>query len=528
MQISEQVNLLEKRITELETENKNLHETVAYLTKKLYGRSSEKSKTLGIEGQLSFFDEAETEADPNVKEPEIDEVEKVIYRRKYKGQRKDKLANLPHEKIVMAFEPGELNCPQCDSQLKPVGEEFVRSEVEYIPAVLKVIDLYRQTLECRKCKHTDHPYMEKIPIPAPVISHSYASASSIAHVMYQKYVNAVPLNRQENDWKNLGLGLKRQTMSNWIMESSQQWLSPIVKLLHKKMTEGKYTHADETRIQVMKEPGRKNTTDSFMWVYGTHKESETPIRIFEYRATRNGDHAKAFLKNFKGYLIADAYQGYGKVEDVILCYCWSHVRRYFVDAIPPGIKEPGETLPGQAIKYCGALFKIEKEIENLTPIERKKERQKRSKPILDAFWKWIDENNKGVLPGSKLSSAFTYALNQKEGLMNFLLDGNIPISNNLAENSIRPFTVGRRNWLFSGSPDGATASALVYSVVETAKANGLNPYKYLLYILKYLPGSRFKENPEILEAFLPWNPQVKDYCKNDLTPAASGAEISPA
>ena len=364
----------------------------------------------------------------------------------------------------------------------------MRTEVEYIPASLKVIDYYRETLECRKCKNTSNPYMDKAPIPEPVISHSYASPSSIAHVMYQKYVNAVPLYRQENDWKNLGLELKRQTMSNWIMEASQQWLAPIIYILHKNLLKEKYLHADETRIQVMKEPGRKNTTDSYMWVYGTYKESETPVRIFEYRPTRNGDHAKAFLKGFNGYLESDAYQGYEKVEGITRCYCWSHLRRYFVDALPPGIDNPDATLPAKAIDYCGKLFKIESKIENLTPSEKKEQRQKHSKPLLDEFWLWVDKNKNNCPPKSKLAKAFTYATNQKEGLMNFLLDGNIPISNNLAENAIRPFTVGRRNWLFSGSPDGATASAMVYSIVETAKANNLNPYKYLLYILKYMPG----------------------------------------
>ena len=509
----DQVTELKLRIAELELENKNLHETVTFLTRKLFGKSSETSKSLNIEGQMSLFDEAEVEEVSDAPEPTIEEVTTVL-KKKYKGQRKDKLDKLPHDKMVFKLSSEDLSCLQCNSELVRIGEEFVRTEVEYIPATLRVIDYYRETYECRKCKNTDEPYIEKTPLPSPVIPHSFASPSSVAHVMYQKFVNAMPLYRQEKDWSNLGLNLSRQTMSNWILIASRDWLMPIVNLLHEKMLEEKYLHADETKVQVLNEKDRKNTTNSFMWVYGTYKDSKFPMRIFEYQPTRNGDHAKDFLKGFSGYLITDAYKGYEKVENIIRCYCWSHLRRYFVDALPSDIKKQEATLPTQAIQYCKELFKIESELESLTPKERKKQRQKRSKPILEAFWSWVNANRDNCLPKSKLYKAFNYAINQKEGLMQFLEDGNISITNNLAENSIRPFTLGRKNWLFSGSPEGAEASAAVYSIIETAKANDLNPYNYLLYIFKYMPGVRFDEEPEWLEDFLPWHPDVQAFCKN--------------
>lgn len=513
MNSMDQVSKLQLRIEELELENKNLHETVTFLTRKLFGKSSETSKSLNIEGQMSLFDEAEVETDPTVDEPTLEEVT-VVIKKKYKGQRKEKLDNLPHDKVVFKLSPEDLLCPQCDTDLKSVGEEFVRSEVEFIPATLRVIDYYRETYECRQCKNTDEPYMEKTPVPSPVIPHSFASPSSVAHVMYQKFVNAMPLYRQETDWSNLGLDLTRQTMSNWIMIASREWLMPIVNLLHQKMLEEEYLHADETRVQVLNEKDRKNTTDSFMWVYGTYKDSKFQIRIFEYHPTRNGDHARDFLKGFNGYLVSDAYQGYEKVENITRCYCWSHLRRYFVDALPSDLKKPEATLPTQAIKYCKKLFKIETELESLSAEERKIQRHEQSIPVLEAFWLWVDKNKDNCLPKSKLYKAFTYAINQKEGLMNFLQDGNIAISNNLAENSIRPFTVGRKNWLFSGSPEGAKASATVYSIIETAKANNINPYDYLLYIFKFMPGVRFDEEPEWLEDFLPWHPDVQAFCNN--------------
>ncbi len=513
METADQFTKLELRIAELELENKNLHETVTFLTRKLFGKSSETSKSLNIEGQMSLFDEAEVEANPTAIEPTLEEVA-VVIRKKYKGQRKEKLDTLPHKKVLFKLDSEDLSCPQCSTDLKNVGEEFVRSEVEYIPAQLNVIDYYRETYECRSCKNTDEPYMEKTPMPSPVIPHSFASPSSVAHVMYQKFVNALPFYRQEKDWLNLGLNLTRQTMSNWTLIAARDWLMPIVNLLHQIMLKEKYLHADETRVQVLNEKDRKNTTDSYMWVYGTYKNSKFPIRIFEYHPTRNGDHAKEFLKGYSGYLVTDAFKGYEKVGNITRCYCWSHLRRYFVDALPSDLKKPEATLPTIAIEYCKKLFTIESELESLSPKERKIQRHERIKPVLEAFWLWIEVNKDNCLPKSKLYKAFTYAINQKEGLMNFLEDGNIAISNNLAENSIRPFTLGRKNWLFSGSPEGAKASAAVYSIIETAKANDINPYNYLLYIFKYMPGVRFEEEPEWLEDFLPWSPGVQAFCKN--------------
>lgn len=511
MQTNENLKSLENKIAQLELENKNLHETVTYLTKMLYGKKSEKSKILEIDGQVCLFDEAEIECNPKIKEPTLKAAEKLIAK-KYNGQRKDKLDKLPHKKIVFETSDEELICDNCGSKLVGVGEEFVRTEVQYIPAKLMVVDYFRKTYECRKCKNTENPFMMKTPTPDPVIAHSYASASSVAHVMYEKYVKAVPLYRQENDWKYLGLNLKRQTMSNWIIAAARDWLTPIVELMHDELVRGKYIHADETPVQVMNEKDRKNTSKSYMWVYGNHEYSKHPIRIFKYSPTRNGDNAKKFLNEFQGYLISDAYQGYDKVDGVTRCYCWAHLRRYFVDALPSDVKDKNSTLPAQAIKYCGRLFEIEDEIKDFPPEKRKKERVRRSKPILDAFWSWIEENKNNCIPKSKLYKAFNYALNQKEGLMNFLKDGNIPISNNLAENSIRPFTVGRRNWLFSGNPEGAQASATVYSIIETAKANNINPYDYLRYIFKYMPGSIFNQDREVLESFLPWSEDAQEFC----------------
>jgi len=511
MSAAEQVKTLEKRISELERENKLLHDTVEYLKRKLFGRSSEKTSVLSS-GQVSLFDEAETQADPKAAEPDLKQVE-GYRRKKFNGQRMELLKDIPHDKRLCTLVEEDRFCQICNTALVSVGEELIRTEIEFIPAKVRAIDYYRETFECRTCRKNGRPCMEKSPMPYPVIQHSMASPSTVAWVMHQKFVNAIPLYRQEKEWQTLGVNLSRATMANWIMAASRDWLSPILELMHKRLLQEKYIHSDETPVQVMNEEGRKNTTDSYMWVYSTGKHAQHPIRIFEYQPGRNGRYPQKFLKGFNGYLHTDAYPGYKKVEKITRCLCWTHLRRKFVDALPKDIRGPDATLTSQGIAYCNKLFEIEKTLENLSREKRKSERLKQEKPVLDAFWAWVDSTRPKILPKSKLGGAVNYALNHKQELMNYLEDGNCSISNNLAENCIRPFTIGRKNWLFSGSPKGAAASAAVYSIIESAKSNGLSPYKYLYYIFSQLPGVQFGQHPEFLEDYLPWSPEVQEACK---------------
>lgn len=511
MSATEQVKVLEKRVDELALENKRLHETVEYLTRKLFGRSTEKTSSLDL-GQMSLFDEAEIEMDLTAPEPDLKEV-LGYQRKKFKGQRVELLKDIPHDKRLCTLDQQDCFCEACATALVSVGEEFIRTEIEFIPAKVRAIDYYRETFECRTCRKNGKPYMEKSPMPYPVIQHSMASPSTVAWVMHQKFVNALPLYRQEKEWMTLGVQLSRATMANWIQAASRDWLVPLVKLMHQKLLQETHLHADETVVQVMNEEGRKNTTDSYMWVYSSGQHSKYPIRIFEYQPGRGGKYPLEFLKKFKGYLHTDAYAGYTKIPNSTRCLCWSHLRRKFVDSLPKDIRSPEATLPSQGIEFCNKLFKIEKELEKLSSEDRKEERLKLEKPVLEAFWVWVHSTKGKVLPKSKLGEALGYALNHKAEFMNYLQDGNCSISNNLAENSIRPFTVGRRNWLFSGSPKGASASATVYSIVESAKANGLNPFKYLQFIFSQLPGVQFARHPEFLEDYLPWSPEVKASCQ---------------
>lgn len=505
-----------KTIERLSNELKRANENMEYLMKKLYGRKTEKTSV--IDGQvvmsdkeLGLFNEAEKELDVNESEPDI--FEKPVKKTRLGYSRKEVYKNLPTEDQVFKLEVSQQVCPVDGERLSVAGKKFIRSEIKYIPAEISVVNIYQETYECRTCKKEGRPGMYSPSTPEPVLQHSHATASSIAWTMYQKYVQSVPLYRQEKDWKLRGFPVGRSTLSNWIIKSSEEWLYPVATKLQEELLKSEYLHADETPVQVLNEDGKKNTTKSYMWVYSTSVNGDKKIRLFEYSAGRSGENAKNFLKGFSGYLHTDAYSGYKKVEGVKHCFCWAHVRRYFSDALPKNSESPDANIPSKGIAYCNKLFDLERKFQNLSSEDRKNQRLEKEKPILEAFWLWAEKTSEKVLPKSKISTALQYALNNKEHLETYLEDGDCVISNNIAENSIRPFTVGRKNWMFCGSPSGAKASACVYSLVETAKANGLNPYKYLEYILSSLPGSNLKTNPKVLELMMPWDELVQKTCK---------------
>ena len=499
---------LRAMIEELKNDNALLKEENNYLKRKLFGTKSETSHSLGFD-QLSFFDEAEQECDEEVLNIEGH----VRHKKKYKDQIKIKLSNLPQEDVLLTLPENEKECPRCGHQLKAVGKEYVRQEVQFIPAKLKVINYYRETFECRACKKDGSKVMVKTGVPAPVIPHSYASAESVAHIMKEKYVNGVPLYRQETEWKRLGLDLNRATMANWVIIVAQEWLMPLKRRMHQLLIQENYVHCDETTVQVLNEPGKDNTTKSYMWVYSSIKESPTPIRIFEYKPTRAGYNPKEFLKGFKGKVITDGYAGYNQLLSVTNVYCWAHCRRKFRDSLPDNVENIDDTLAKQGLDQIKELFKIEDKIKDLTPEEKAEIRQKEAKPLLDKFFAWCEESKEDVLSKSKIHQAFQYTLNLRKGLSEYINDGYLPMTNSLDERTIRPFAVGRKNWLFSASPKGADASAATYSIIETAKANGLDPYKYLCFVFKYLPSQDLVNNPESLDMFLPWSKESKENCK---------------
>lgn len=508
----EYIKQQEQTIQKLQQQVDNLTEAVLLMRKQKYSASSEKSKYADGYEQMNLFNEAEKDTDAKAKEPAVEEV-KTYARRKWTGQREEALKDLPVETEVVELPEDEWACPVCGEQMQPIGTEKVRTEVEYIPAKVLVREYYRTAYSCVEClKESDEALIIKSKVPAPVMKHSIASPSSAAEVIYQKYVNAMPLYRQEKEWARIGLSLSRSVMANWVIQCAMTWFLPLYNLMHEILISDDLLLADETVIQVLKEEGKKASSNSYMWLYRNIRASTTPIILLDYQKSRAGEHPKRFLDGFHGFLVSDAYSGYEKVRNIIRCLCFSHLRRKFVEAMPLG--DAGKDSKAAIGRdYCNELFMIERKLAELAPEERFEKRLLESKPVLEAFFSWAETVN--PLPGSKLDKAINYAVNHKEYFSNFLLDGRIPISNNDSENSFRNFVIIRKNCLFADTPKGATASAIIYSLIETAYANNLRVYEYLVYLLKSLPNVDWKMNPSLLNNYLPWSDNIPEECRLD-------------
>ena len=289
------------------------------------------------------------------------------------------------------------------------------------------------------------------------------------------------------------------------MHGANIWLKLLYDRMHIYLLEERVIHADETTMQVLDEEGKSATSKSYMWLYASSHYGRQ-IFLYDYQPSRAKRHPKTFLGGFNRYLQTDGYPGYNDVSDVTLVGCFAHARRGFTDALKalPKDSTVTRTTAGEGVDFCNKLFKIEQDLKNLTPEKRYEIRLQKSKPVLEAFLSWLNSKSKQVLPKSSLGKAIKYCLNQWPKLEAFLLDGNLEISNNRAERAIKPFVIGRKNFLFSKSPKGATASAIVYSIVETAKANNPSPFHYLNYVFEALPNIDSEDHRE-LDALLPWS-----------------------
>lgn len=503
------IDAANKREEEHEKREQIMQEQIDYLTKKLFGRSSEKRSDV-IEGQMSFFDEAESEAiaeDPA--EEEFITIEK--HTRKKKTSMMDKFAGVPVQKAYLDVPEEERICERCGTPLKRIGEEFVRREIEIIKPSIKIIEYYSVNYGCPKCKvDAPVPYIIKGRDGHPHMLHGMASSSTVAWVMYQKYANSMPLYRQEKDFRMLyGVDIGRGTIANWIIDNAEDFFTPLCRYFQKKLVAGRYAMADETPVQVLKEPGRRAQTKSYMWVFRTGEFDKEQIVLFHYSPTRAGETAKEFLEGFRGYLMTDGYSGYNKLKDCTRTSCWSHIRRYLIDAIPKG-KEYDYTQPAvQGLMYVDKLFDLEKKIharKGVTYDEIKSFRLEKELPILEGFWSWLEAQH--VAKGNRFDKAITYIKNRRPFLTNYLEDGGCSFNNNTSERSCKAFVTGRKNWMFSDTQNGANASALVYSLVETAKSNDVDVYLYLKYILTKTP--TYQTDDEELEKLCPWNPECRE------------------
>ena len=553
---------MQHQISSLLEQVKLLTEQNQMLRQRLFGRKSEKKINFYPDEQLNLmdmidcslmFNEAEAVGTPAVPEPQLEEI--TYKRRKKKGKREMDFGVLPTQQIIHELSERERICPNCKGELHACGHDVLRRELTVIPAQYMVTEHVQTVYSCRDCEKSEKPENSDIPVPmikadvpAPVISGSgIASPSLIAYIANQKYTLALPLYRQEQEFSRNNLNLSRQTMANWLIYVSQYWLVPIYNSLRNILLLAYVLHADETSVQVLKEDGKPAESKSYIWLYRTGCDAEYPGRmvgqagyrpeqfpkgttgdakpppgpivLYDYQPDRKHINAKSFLDGFSGYLHSDGYQAYNNLPSTITVVgCWAHLRRKFADILKsiPDYNKQG-SLAMRGVLYCDKLFELEREYAKLPDDDNFKERYEarleKSKPIIDEFFTWAESvYGKHIMatPKSNMGKALAYAMNQRTQLENVLCDGRLELSNNRAERSIKPFVIGRKNWLFSNTEKGADASALFYSIIETAKENGLKPYEYLKYIFETAPNLNLVRNPNAVETLLPWN--APDYC----------------
>lgn len=501
------------RVSEKDQVIANLQAQLEYLKTKLFGSTSEVRKNV-FPGQLSIFDtEDDSEKDAVPVEPEFIEVKSHNRSRKPKATYDEIFENIKTTQVMVDELPeDERICPECGSLMEPVGKKTIRTEIVYHKASLERIEYIANSYRCPNAyKEAETPFLHDQCKPA-LIEGSYVSSGLAAHVMYYKYVLACPLYRQEQDLLHLGARISRSTMAKWIITSSQKYLVHMYEFLHRKLCERQFLMADETPIQVLKEPERRPQSKSYVWVFRTGEDQGIPIVLFHYTPTRKGANAAEFLSNAtEGYfLMTDGYKGYNKVPDANRCACWAHIRRYWLKAIPKG-HEQDHTHPAvQGLLYCDKLFRYERQYKEkgLSVKQIYKRRLKDQEPVIDAFLSWVD----GLTPktGDRIIKAINYTNGCRPYLKNYLKNGACSLSNNLSENAIRPIVMGRKNWLFSDTQDGADASMVIYSLIETAKENGINPEKYLEYLLENRLSAEMSD--EELERFAPWDESTREQC----------------
>lgn len=489
---------------ELEQQVQWLMEQVQLAKHKQFGVSSEKSEY----DQSCLFNEAEVSADEKTAEPELIEIEKH-YRKKARESEGRLPPDLPVEVVEHFLPVEEQICPECGEVLHIMGKD-TRRELKLIPAKVSIIEHVGYVYSCRCCEKNDTKVpIIKAPMPKPVIKGSLASPEAVAHLMTQKFVSGVPLYRQEQEFNRNGIELSRQTMSNWMLKSTEDWLKPIYAKLHDMLRQQAVLHADETTLQVLHEPGKTAQSKSYMWLYRTSGDAKKPIVLYDYQPDRRGKHPKEFLTGFKGYLHTDGYAGYHSElpEGIIIIGCWAHARRKFDEALKGLAEKDREgSLALKGKQYCDKLFRIEEALKTLSFENRQAERQKQAMPVLDEFSVWLKSIN--AAPKSGLGKAIYYSLEQWKYLERYLLDGRLEISNNRAERSIKPFVIDRKNFLFANTVRGAEGSAIMFSIIQTAMENGLNPYSYLAWLFHTFPNS----SVDAIEELLPCSSQVPESC----------------
>jgi transposase len=480
----------------------HLEEMNRLLKNEIFGRKSEKT-SVADSRQFPLFDVPE-EASPDAAE-EAPECQRIEGHTRRKPVRKPLPADLERVNIVHDLDQSEKVCG-CGQPLCRIGEE-VCEKLRYTPAKMVVERHIRPKYACKGCEGVEDqgPSVKIAPVPPQLIPKSIATGSLVAHIVCAKFEDALPLYRQEKIFDRLGIDLSRQTMCGWLIKVADL-AKPLMDLLGQEIRSGPVVNVDETTVQVMKEPDKADSAKSYMWLF-RGGQPDRPALVFEYHPSRSGQIPLDYLCGYQGYVQCDAYSGYdalGRQEGVVLVGCWAHARRKFDEVIKArgGAKRKGSA--DEALEFIGRLYAVEKKAREaeLDPDAIRELRQIESKTVLEEFKTWLDAKVLVTPPKGLLGKAITYTLNNWQRLGRYLQDGRVRPDNNLAENAIRPFVVGRKNWLFAGNPEGARSAAVYYSLIDTAKANGWKAHDYLTYLFENLPLAKTEEDYRKL---LPYN-----------------------
>lgn len=490
-ELQQTLELLQKKTEQLDA----LQEQVNLLLHRRFGNSSERYAP----DQLGLFNEAEQtagDADPEIPDEDEESVPVASHQRRKKG-RKGLPAHLTRIEIIHDLSDEEKICPNDGHPLHRIGEA-VHEELEIVPMTVKVHRHIRIKYGCRHCESGVHA----APLPPAPIPKSIATPGLLAYIAVSKYLDALPLYRQQQMFKRIGVELSRTTLAMWMIRVSKI-LEPVLAALAAELLDSPIVHMDETRIQVLHVDGEKKKGLSQMWAR-VNGDSDRSIILFDFDPSRSSAVPVRLLEGYQGYLVTDGYAGYGAVQrqpGIIGLGCWAHARRKFDEAIKSQGKQAQTGRAHQGLAYIQQLYRIERQIKEKPADERKRIRQQQAKSILAKIQAWVVQSIDEVPPKSKLGRAIHYLHSQWHYLIRYVDDERLPIDNNRCENAIRPFVIGRRNWLFANTDTGAKASAAIYSVIETAKANGLDPYQYLRHLLTTLPSGTIDN----IDDLMPYN-----------------------
>ena len=514
MNQQEQVETLTKELHDLNEKMQLMMEQLILSNRKRFGTSSEKMEMENQicfyekDGTIVFFNEAEAVCDPEAEEPE-DFENRPVKKKKSAGKKEEDIAGLPVNVIYHYLSEDELVAEFGENGWKQLPDMISR-RYHFTPARIE-IDEHHTGVYADKAEE----YMIKADHPKALLHGSLVSPSIAAAIMNGKYVNAVPLYRLEQEFTRYGLTIPRKNMANWMIRLSEEYLGILYDCFHQKLYDYPVIQADETPVLVNRD-GRPAGSKSYMWVYRSgHMYKDKQIVLYDYHKTRNSSHPREFLKNYSGICVTDGYQVYHTIEkereDLRIAGCWVHARRKFDEALAVIPKEQRKKSNAYLVmSQIQAVYREEGKLKELSSEERLEQRQLVVKPLVDALFVYLKQKETAVPKSGQLRKAYTYILNQEKYLRVFLEDGDVPMDNNASERAIRGFCIGKKNWQMIDTIHGAKASAIIYSIAETAKANNLKPYDYFEYLLNEIPKHMDETDHSFLEDLMPWSPNLPE------------------